>query len=1011
MTDNVRRRISKWDVKEDPPVEVDIRECDPCKVKELSRSSNIDRNQLPEFSGPKPMHETSSEADKKMPYWSKKDDSSYRSSKVYSQKLHSPQAFDMETVYKNGSKKSYWEQESRNQDTVKNADGNGGTDGWGAAIDWTYSSSMSPSLDARRQHSRSASPRGGWNRSSRKRSRTTSRSRSRSRSPNAVKHGSERWGERGRMAGGSAPPCRDFAAGRCRRGSQCRYFHDDGGRRHFDSYYNADARESRSERVKYSGYESKQNFVSPREQSDYSRNKPSERHGSHYDDNGWEKPELHGNIKSTERCYDFTKGRCHRGASCRYIHHEPSSQGERSMKDESRERTHERNDPDVSFGRRPESRRVSENPCKYFAEGRCRRGEDCRFSHQGVPQSRTEDRAPDDSWGYDHDSQSRNDSQWSNQATILDAINTSKLASENDGTKIAVPLSMDRGDAVSKHQDQCFENIKDNQESSQKNPAFQKQDVSEETSGQHQQLPIISTQMMANITTVRQYSGITSGSDPATTNNLGSQPKMNSATPSTEQNFGPMGQIQKMVLQPPGQTFSPNAPALAFNSQIQQANYPVHPIGQTEFMVQQPSSNTQNFAVGLQGQPVLSSHVGPNQQGYNLGGQGLQNIPPPLHNGQGQQHAAFGGQQNNPPPQSVISQKNFNLSVQTQHKIPLLEGQIQQNISVSGQRQQILTSSQNGQSGQIVQPLALSAQNQYEATQTPSNLQNLQSADGSVQGSDNLDTKPSGSSSGSLITNKVVTSEQAARITDLSASLAHFFGTADLNAAPIGLQPSQSVLNTSTPRSSTEATSAQPNPGPWTQLHHDSKSDISKLPPVFSLVPAELKDSHMEESQTGVSNLIPLSVAEGTNNGNSANSLTLEGRLQHESQQISESKEVNEAEIVQSKKELAALPEDGVADVQADGENKRSKEAKGIKMFKCALIEFVKDILKPAWKEGHLSKEAHKTIVKKVVEKVTGAMQGPNIPQTQEKIDAYLSYSKAKLNKLVQAYVEKYVKS
>jgi hypothetical protein len=29
-------------------------------------------------------------------------------------------------------------------------------------------------------------------------------------------------------------------------------------------------------------------------------------------------------------------------------------------------------------------------------------------------------------------------------------------------------------------------------------------------------------------------------------------------------------------------------------------------------------------------------------------------------------------------------------------------------------------------------------------------------------------------------------------------------------------------------------------------------------------------------------------------------------------------------------------------------------------------------------------------------------MQGPNIPQTQEKIDQYLSFSKPKLNKLVQ---------
>ncbi|KAH0969656.1 hypothetical protein GBA52_028448 [Prunus armeniaca] len=43
-----------------------------------------------------------------------------------------------------------------------------------------------------------------------------------------------------------------------------------------------------------------------------------------------------------------------------------------------------------------------------------------------------------------------------------------------------------------------------------------------------------------------------------------------------------------------------------------------------------------------------------------------------------------------------------------------------------------------------------------------------------------------------------------------------------------------------------------------------------------------------------------------------------------------------------------------------------------------------------------------KLSVKKVVDKVTSTMQGANIPQTQEKIDHYLSFSKAKLTKLVQ---------
>ncbi|KAI6699803.1 hypothetical protein NL676_014127 [Syzygium grande] len=93
--------------------------------------------------------------------------------------------------------------------------------------------------------------------------------------------------------------------------------------------------------------------------------------------------------------------------------------------------------------------------------------------------------------------------------------------------------------------------------------------------------------------------------------------------------------------------------------------------------------------------------------------------------------------------------------------------------------------------------------------------------------------------------------------------------------------------------------------------------------------------------------------------------------------------------------------------VTKDGENKKSKEGKSLRAFKFALVEYVKELLKPTWKEGQFGKEAYKTIVKKVVDKVTSTMQGANIPQSQEKIDHYLSFAKPKLTKLVQAYVEK----
>ncbi|CAH9147236.1 unnamed protein product [Cuscuta epithymum] len=86
------------------------------------------------------------------------------------------------------------------------------------------------------------------------------------------------------------------------------------------------------------------------------------------------------------------------------------------------------------------------------------------------------------------------------------------------------------------------------------------------------------------------------------------------------------------------------------------------------------------------------------------------------------------------------------------------------------------------------------------------------------------------------------------------------------------------------------------------------------------------------------------------------------------------------------------------------------KDDKVTRLFKIALIELVKEILKPKWKEGRMSREVHKTIVKKVVDKVMGSIQGDHFPKSQDKIEHYLSCSKAKINKLAQAYVERSLK-
>ncbi|KAJ6732576.1 hypothetical protein OIU79_003631 [Salix purpurea] len=94
--------------------------------------------------------------------------------------------------------------------------------------------------------------------------------------------------------------------------------------------------------------------------------------------------------------------------------------------------------------------------------------------------------------------------------------------------------------------------------------------------------------------------------------------------------------------------------------------------------------------------------------------------------------------------------------------------------------------------------------------------------------------------------------------------------------------------------------------------------------------------------------------------------------------------------------------------VKSPGKSKNSKESRSMKLFKVALADFVKGVLKPSWRQGNMSKEAFKTIVKKTVDKVTGAMKSHQIPKSKEKIDHYIDSSQWKLTKLVMGYVDKY---
>lgn len=92
-------------------------------------------------------------------------------------------------------------------------------------------------------------------------------------------------------------------------------------------------------------------------------------------------------------------------------------------------------------------------------------------------------------------------------------------------------------------------------------------------------------------------------------------------------------------------------------------------------------------------------------------------------------------------------------------------------------------------------------------------------------------------------------------------------------------------------------------------------------------------------------------------------------------------------------------------------DKKKDKEGRVLNLIRKAVTEQVKDALKPTWKGGQITKEAFKTIAKKAVDKVMGALEVKgSIPKTQEKVESFMNTSKPKIAKLVQGYVDKYSK-
>uniref|UniRef100_A0A0A9D2S1 SFR19-like C-terminal domain-containing protein n=1 Tax=Arundo donax TaxID=35708 RepID=A0A0A9D2S1_ARUDO len=124
-----------------------------------------------------------------------------------------------------------------------------------------------------------------------------------------------------------------------------------------------------------------------------------------------------------------------------------------------------------------------------------------------------------------------------------------------------------------------------------------------------------------------------------------------------------------------------------------------------------------------------------------------------------------------------------------------------------------------------------------------------------------------------------------------------------------------------------------------------------------------------------------------------------------------------EAGVVENASPEFLGPKDWSSDIPGDIDNdqsldksKRSKDSRSMKLFKVAVADFVKEVLKPSWRQGNMSKEAFKTIVKKTVDKVSNSVPSSHIPKTPAKIKQYVQSSQRKVTKLVMGYVDKYAK-
>ncbi|CAI9786590.1 unnamed protein product [Fraxinus pennsylvanica] len=822
----------------------------------------------------------------------------------------------------------------------------------------SYNKKLSPGFDGAEWHKRDQTPEYDWSSSGRYPRRGRSRSRSRSRSRGWSRSRSGRRGRsrsrdkargRGRsrtrsdgsargqtrsrtpirdhrQSGGwsdgrskhekSSRTCRDFATGRCRRGSQCRFFHPDN--------INSSDRDC----VEDDRAENWRNRPEPGHISGHSndRGPGSQPRNDVYDPYYKEDDQFRNQSRNPFPCRDFIKGKCRWGDTCKFSHHEASgdSYGKVSR--------------NASSGRDFEqhANKNVKPPCKFFAEGKCYR-DNCRFSHEGPKLNNLEVRPGEDTSSFSFNDKSK----WWNGPSWDDSVKVSDTVKSSGWTESVVANMNVVGEtAIEKTDNRLDHNLKNES---------------------------------------RTW-GI---------------PKQNDNYLKREQQLSLPGgsgsyDVDMDITEPMGkENIADKQDRIFDDSQLRNEDGVSHVCGQKTMQ------EGHGLAVKILQQDFFADshirqhHLRPLEDNdVNLFGSdaldevnGSKNAKHPV---------LFPGQIFSQNGESLFP-RHSSLSNETdrkQHVLIDLNGPQQLKISPSRLQNQM----QNLQSA-----VKTSEMSELQAPQFVSNaLTNELAA--------HMTKSPVGT-----------TGEQGAPVIDSSAFMAQGFLNEEQQPQVFaGLDTSSSTGRMPNPNA------AQFVPLIYTMNSNPVTSSLDLLDPIRNgkadnennrnLASATVSRSVEQKNHMHVEQSLPLSTVDPVFGSSTVK--------HHDSPNAKEQEIISNSEVNGGGQTVDERKggEENKHSENLDGHEKvdegsAMKDDKGMRLFKNALVEFIKEMLKPKWKEGRMSREVHKTIVKKVVDKVTSTIQGDHIPKTQNKVEQYLTASKLKITKLVEAYLDRSLKT